>query len=121
MHEVAIWLRITNFEFMNVLFIGKNNYKAWKDYKKAIKKHLESVNPDPRLKEAREKIAKKIESEHFKRFPKWPTKDQMKQESIVDVGCSGGYRYFSSNTDDFNCSESQDETEGRGTFIVYCQ
>lgn len=90
---------------------GTNNLKAWEDYLKAVEKHLDGINPDPRLKQAKRRIADKIKRLHYKKYPYWP-KPNTEQSCLIDITCCGGYKFLESHG-------NMDDSDGHGHYIAY--
>eukprot|EP01084_Bolivina_argentea_P033957 62809_1 len=71
---------------------GSDAHKSWQDYKKAILDYLKYVNSDVRLEKAREKLTERIHTEHYLKFPVWPSVGS-RQSANVNVTEKGGYEY----------------------------
>jgi hypothetical protein len=69
---------------------GSDSVKAWADYKPAVLKYFEGINPDCRLAPAREKMTNKIYHQHYTKFPRWPPSGQ-KQSGMVNITDKDGY------------------------------
>jgi len=72
---------------------GNDNLKAWAEYKKAVDQYLQDINNEHRLKQAREKIANKIKTEHYNVFPYWPNVGVNDQRALINITTYDGYKY----------------------------
>ncbi|CAF3403754.1 unnamed protein product, partial [Rotaria sp. Silwood2] len=80
--------------FMRCQQIGNNNLKTWVDYKDKIEKYLrEQLNDDRRLEAARLILAQHIYSEHYRKFPYWPTVKEHTQQSEIFLDLANSYPF----------------------------